>query len=207
MNSFNHYAYGAIGDWMYRKVAGLDMDPDVAGYKRIRIEPLFGSALLTRARGAHDSMYGRIESGWRVNGERVEVDAVVPANATAVVVLRGAKRSTVTEGGERLEDVEGVLSIAEGADGLEIEVGSGSYRFAYEAPGLFRETYSEKTKLNELLMDEKAVAVLRRHVPHLLEGALADIARTASLRQIRENGMMRVPAEKIERILEELAAI
>ncbi|GIQ63518.1 alfa-L-rhamnosidase [Paenibacillus cisolokensis] len=207
MNSFNHYAYGAIGDWMYRKVAGLDMDPDVAGYKRIRIEPLFGSALLTQARGAHDSMYGRIESGWRVNGERVEVDAVVPANATAVVVLRGAKRSTVTEGGERLEDVEGVLSIAEGADGLEIEVGSGSYRFAYEAPGLFRETYSEKTKLNELLMDEKAVAVLRRHVPHLLEGALADIARTASLRQIRENGMMRVPAEKIERILEELAAI
>lgn len=207
MNSFNHYSYGAIGDWMYRKVAGLDMDPSQPAFKRIRIEPLFGSTLLTHARAAHSSMYGRIEAGWRAAGSRIEVYAEIPANTTAEIVLRGAALSGLTESGSALEGREGVESAVEHGDGVTVKAGSGRYLFSYDCGDLFRESYSEKTKLNELLMDERATEVLRRHVPHLLNGALVNIAKPFSLKQIRENGMMRVPAEVIGLVLKDLAAL
>ncbi|MFM9278373.1 glycoside hydrolase family 78 protein [Paenibacillus jiagnxiensis] len=205
MNSFNHYAYGAIGDWMYRKVAGLDMAPSASAFKRIRIAPLFGSTLLTHAKASHESMYGRIESGWRVSGSRIEVDVVIPANTTAEIVLKGATRTSVKEDGLALENVEGIHSVAENSEGLFITAGSGSYCFAYENTVLFRETYSEKSKLYELLMDELAIEVIEHHVPHLLNGALIHIAKPFSLKQIRENSMMRVSQEQLDSILEELS--
>jgi alpha-L-rhamnosidase len=68
MNSFNHYAYGAIGDWMYRSVAGLDTDGEGPGYKRIRIQPHIGKGLDHAAASLH-TPYGLAESKWsRQNG-------------------------------------------------------------------------------------------------------------------------------------------
>lgn len=207
MNSFNHYAYGAIGDWLYQKVAGLTIDPSVPGFKRIRIAPLFGSTQLSYARAAHQSMYGLIEASWRVEGDRIEVQAVIPANTTAEIVLRGATAAGVSESGSTLSNAEGILSVEESEDGLKLKIGSGTYRFAYSAEELFRDYYSEKTKLIEILRDEKATAVLREHAPNLLEGALVNIAKPLSLKQISENAMMRVSVEKMDRILEKLAAL
>ena len=63
MNSFNHYAYGAIGDWLYQVVAGIEIDPNVPGYKRVLIQPQPGGGL-TYASASFDSLYGRIESKW-----------------------------------------------------------------------------------------------------------------------------------------------
>nr|WP_302058717.1 alpha-L-rhamnosidase C-terminal domain-containing protein [Paenibacillus sp. MZ03-122A] len=59
MNSFNHYAYGAIGEWLYQTVAGLDLDEEVPAYKRIRIAPRFACGELTFARAALNTPYGR----------------------------------------------------------------------------------------------------------------------------------------------------
>src|SRR6185295_7863043 len=67
MNSFNHYAYGAIGDWMYRVVAGIDTDEDRPGYKRIRIKPHPGGSL-TFANADLMTYYGKISSHWKVEG-------------------------------------------------------------------------------------------------------------------------------------------
>ncbi|WP_270168189.1 alpha-L-rhamnosidase [Paenibacillus sp. SYP-B4298] len=207
MNSFNHYAYGAIGDWMYRKIAGLDMDSSEPGYKRIRIEPLYGSTLLTYARAAHQSMYGRIESGWRRDGVRIELSVTIPANTTAEIILRGAVPGGVTESGRALEDAEGITEIVMEEGGLLLRAGSGTYCFIYEASGLFRQEYSMQTRMNELLMDERATEVVRRHAPNLLGGALLSIAKPCSLQQISENAMMRVPLEAVERILADLKAL
>ena len=55
MNSFNHYAYGAVGDWMYQTVAGLDTDPESPGYRHLRIQPRPGGGL-TAARAALETM-------------------------------------------------------------------------------------------------------------------------------------------------------
>ncbi|MFL5926709.1 MAG: family 78 glycoside hydrolase catalytic domain [Gaiellaceae bacterium] len=84
MTSFNHYALGAVADWLHRAVAGLG--PAAPAYRRIAIHPLIGSRL-EHARASHDTPYGRAEVAWRRRGGEVEVDAVVPPNTVAVVTL------------------------------------------------------------------------------------------------------------------------
>jgi alpha-L-rhamnosidase len=209
MNSFNHYAYGAVGEWMYRRLAGLDMDDEVPGFKRIRIEPLFGAGMLSHARASHVSLYGRIESEWRIDGNRVEVRAVIPANTTAKVVLRGA-----TVEGLRIDDQPagaghslpaGVRSVTASEGAVEVEIGSGDYRFTYEAADLFRKRYTLNTRLLELLIDERTEQTVRRHMPHLFESAMINFINTSTLRELAENGMSRVTREMVDRLLEELA--
>ncbi|MGG1311994.1 family 78 glycoside hydrolase catalytic domain [Cohnella laeviribosi] len=131
MNSFNHYAYGAIGDWLYRVVAGLDSDPREPAYKRSRIRPRFGGERLTSARARFDSPYGRIEASWRAEGGARVVEAVVPPNTTAEVLLRGATLDKLRESGRAAADADGVLTAADTAEGALLTVGSGSYRFEY----------------------------------------------------------------------------
>jgi alpha-L-rhamnosidase len=88
MTSFNHYALGAVADWMHRTVAGLA--PAEPGYRTVRIapRPLDG---LTHASASLDSSYGPIRVGWHRDGDGVVVEAEIPANATAEVVLPGAE--------------------------------------------------------------------------------------------------------------------
>ena len=65
MNSFNHYAYGAVGDWMYRVVAGLNIDPAQPGYKHIVLRPQPGGGF-TYATASLQTPYGEAASGWNV---------------------------------------------------------------------------------------------------------------------------------------------
>jgi alpha-L-rhamnosidase len=87
MNSFNHYALGAVGDWLHRRVGGLA--PAEPGYRRLRIAPVVDPTGegLTWASSRHRTPYGPAEAGWRLDGGTVEVTAVVPPNTTATVVL------------------------------------------------------------------------------------------------------------------------
>jgi alpha-L-rhamnosidase len=84
MNSFNHYAFGAVGDWMYRYLAGLD--PIEPGYRRVRLQPRPGGGL-TSARARHESLYGVHECAWRLDNGALVVEATVPANTTATLDL------------------------------------------------------------------------------------------------------------------------
>jgi alpha-L-rhamnosidase len=86
MTSFNHYALGAVADWLHRAVAGLA--PAAPGYRRILVAPQ-PTRLLSRASARHRTPYGDAEAGWeRVDGVLV-VRAVVPVGATAIVQLPG----------------------------------------------------------------------------------------------------------------------
>jgi alpha-L-rhamnosidase len=136
MNSYNHYAYGAIGDWMYRYVAGLDMDESAPAYKRVRIRPGLGAEGLTSARAGFESAYGRIGSEWREEGGEVFVGVDIPANAGADILLPGARLANVTESDVPLQAAEGVVSCEETDEGVRLAVGSGSYRFRYSASSL-----------------------------------------------------------------------
>ncbi|WP_276357069.1 alpha-L-rhamnosidase [Cohnella caldifontis] len=207
MNSFNHYAYGAIGDWMYRKIAGLDMDPAVPAFKRIRIEPLFGGKSLSYAEASHLSPYGKIEAGWKADGARIEVNAAVPANATAIVVLRGASAAGLTESGKPLDAADGILSVSQHEGGVTLTVGSGSYSFRYENADLFRTAYTYDTVLSDVLNDEAATEVLKKHLPHLFEGPMLKFMSTSSLKQVAENGMARVPPGAMDAVLADLAKL
>jgi alpha-L-rhamnosidase len=140
-NSFNHYAYGAIGDWLYRVAAGIDVDPDEPGYQRIVIRPQPGGSL-TWARAWHKSLYGRIGVGWRREGGVFRLAVTIPPNTEADVHLPAASAAAVTEGGTSLtpltphprdgkgERVSGVIDVRQGAGEVVVTVGSGRYAFA-----------------------------------------------------------------------------
>jgi alpha-L-rhamnosidase len=130
MNSFNHYAYGAIGDWMYQVVAGIEVDPQAPGYKHILIQPQPGGGL-TRARASHNSLYGKVTSAWEIKNDRFELTVEIPANTRATVRLPGAVLSKVTEGGNPLATATGIASVRQEGGSVVAEVGSGRYVFAY----------------------------------------------------------------------------
>lgn len=92
MNSFSHYAFGAVSEWMFRRLAGIDTAEP--GHGRLRIEPRPGGTL-DWVRAAYDSPRGRIRSEWRKTGEGLEVLVEIPANTSAEVVLRGAQGEAV----------------------------------------------------------------------------------------------------------------
>jgi len=85
MNSFNHYSLGAVGAWIYTHVLGIRPDESQPGYHRFIIKPYMGS--LSYARGYYDSPYGRIESGWSIEGDKITLDISIPANTQATVYL------------------------------------------------------------------------------------------------------------------------
>ena len=88
MISFNHYAYGAVADWMHRRIAGLAADPADPGYHHVVVRPMPGGGL-TWAQATLDSRYGPVEAGWRREGDELTIDVVVPPNASATVYLPG----------------------------------------------------------------------------------------------------------------------
>lgn len=84
MNSFNHYAYGAIGDWMYKTIAGIGTGESEPGFKRVVIKPVIGGALV-QASATHESMYGTISSAWKLEGGKVVLEVGIPPNTTAEI--------------------------------------------------------------------------------------------------------------------------
>jgi alpha-L-rhamnosidase len=120
MNSFNHYAFGAVGDWMYRYLAGLQ--PVEPGYRRTEIRPRPGGGF-TSARAAHTSLYGEHVSGWRLDDGRLHVEVQIPANTSASVVLPGDGAGVVLDG----VPVQGGAVKHEGDGGVRLEMPSGAH--------------------------------------------------------------------------------
>ena len=128
MNSFNHYAYGAIGDWMYRVAAGIEIDEKAPGYKHILIEPRPGGGL-SYAKASVESVYGRAASGWKIEGGKLTLSVEVPPNTTATVRVPGAKLSDLNENGKAIAGRPEFSGAKQEGDAVVVEVGSGSYVF------------------------------------------------------------------------------
>ena len=128
MNSYNHYAYGAIGDWMYRVVAGLDTDEDGPGYRKICIRPHIGGKL-TQATADLQTYYGRVLSGWKIENGKLLLDVEIPANTTASVYVPAPRAEAIQESGKALSastDIE-VTGTENGF--VTLKIGSGKYQF------------------------------------------------------------------------------
>jgi alpha-L-rhamnosidase len=126
MNSFNHYAYGAIGDWMYRVSAGIEtMGP---GYKHIVIQP-HPTKKLTFSIASFESSYGTITSGWERKGGKVIFSVLIPANTKATIILPAASADKVTEGGKLLDQNQNLSDVKTAENNLIMQAGSGEYVF------------------------------------------------------------------------------
>jgi alpha-L-rhamnosidase len=128
MNSFNHYAYGAVAEWLYRYAAGIDTDNDDAGFHRIVLHPQF-SRELGEMNATYDSVYGPIHSEWKVTGATTTWSVGIPANATAVVQFPAGPQTKITENGKDI-GADGAIKFVKKEGSKSIyEIGSGSYSF------------------------------------------------------------------------------
>eukprot|EP01042_Synura_sphagnicola_P036125 gene36125-46229_t len=124
MNSYNHYAYGAIGDWMYRVIAGIDTKTDGPGYKQIVIKPTIGGKL-QNASADYETNYGKISSHWKVENGNLALDVEIPANTTASIYIPADAGSVVLESGAPVKESAQSGYILQ-------QVGSGSFYIPYK---------------------------------------------------------------------------
>ena len=128
MNSFNHYAYGAIGEWMYNNLMGLKLNEDFPGYKRFTIEPIFDENF-ENVKASFDSNYGEIAVEWSRKNGKLHLTIDVPANTSSDVIL-----NKPTEGNWKLDNAKLASKIMEHQEQSEktiLLLGSGKYNFSY----------------------------------------------------------------------------
>ena len=156
MNSLNHYAYGSIGDWMYRKVAGISqVEP---GYKKFKIEPMFVKGIGTVC-GEFESVYGKIVSCVSCKNGKINVHIEVPANTKAVVLLPEKDK--------------------------EQEIGSGIYDFEYDTEtSLELDRYSMDSTLGEIISEPLAVEMFNNMAPGMLDNPLIKFAYGMTLSEM-----------------------
>ncbi len=128
MNSFNHYAFGAIGDWMYRVIGGIDVDAQAPGYKHAIIAPRPGGGL-TSARTELQTTYGLLSTAWRLDSAGFTLDVTVPPNTSATVTLWNTTLADALESGQVLRQAAGVHSAEQRGNDVSVEIGAGQYSF------------------------------------------------------------------------------
>ncbi|MHC4086597.1 MAG: family 78 glycoside hydrolase catalytic domain [Planctomycetota bacterium] len=126
MNSFNHYAFGSVGRWMFGVVAGINTDGP--GYKRIIIDPEPGGGF-SYAKASYESIHGMIKSFWEIKDSKFTLNVTIPANTTATVYVPTVKPESVAETGIPAAMSEGVKFLQMEAGKAVYEVGSGDYVF------------------------------------------------------------------------------
>lgn len=127
MNSFNHYAFGAVGDWMYQNIGGIAVGD--TGYKSTVISPHPGGGLTSGA-ASLETEYGLVATDWSLTGDDFALAVTVPTNATATVQIPASNTWAVTEGASSLADAAGLEVLSSDGDVVSVQVGSGSYSFA-----------------------------------------------------------------------------
>ncbi len=127
MNSFNHYAYGAVGDWLYRKVAGIDIDPARPGFKSIIIKPHPGGEM-NNVNASHDSPYGKVSSKWEIKDGKFTLVVTVPVNTAATVYMPTTDGHVLLDD-VAITDVEPLSVEGVNYDYVGVKVGSGQYTF------------------------------------------------------------------------------
>jgi alpha-L-rhamnosidase len=128
MNSFNHYAFGAVGNWLYTKVTGLSIDPENPGYKKIIIKPYITNQW-QYAKAELNSVYGKIISGWKIKNNTILMNISIPANTTAKIYFPSANKKSINVNGSSILNDKIIKFIGTEKDRAVFEVGSGNYEF------------------------------------------------------------------------------
>lgn len=156
MNSFNHYAYGSIGSWMYQKIGGLSIiEP---GYKKSQIVPLPIKGI-TWASTSIKTVYGELSCRWQCKNKMFIVDISVPCNTNALVILPGRDES--------------------------FTLGSGSYHYEYPTDFVLEiDRYSMESTLGEILDNPVAMEILKQYAPDVADNPMIKLALGQTIAQL-----------------------
>ncbi|MGH1564200.1 family 78 glycoside hydrolase catalytic domain [Mumia sp. DW29H23] len=179
MNSFNHYAYGAVGEWMYRTMAGVSAAEP--GYRKVLVAPEPGAGI-DHATFSLGTRYGTVRSAWKKVAGGLDLEVSVPANATAEVRVPAPSRWAVTEGGRPAEAAEGVRFVRFDDGHAVYEVGSGDYAFGIDrALGELGEAAVDvdtlAAQVDALATKGRLTSLLKRH----LQSEVATLDRQVEL--------------------------
>jgi alpha-L-rhamnosidase len=130
MNSFNHYAYGAVGNWMYQTIGGINIDPSAPGYAHFRIQVQPGGGF-TQARAEHDSPYGAIRTAWILRAGRMNLNVVIPANSAAMLRVPRTHIAEMSESGRPIRLGNGIASARQETEDAVFDLEAGQYSFSY----------------------------------------------------------------------------
>ena len=131
MNSFSHYSYGSVAEWMFADVAGIDtLSP---GYERIEIKPMIEAAPCTAISAEHKSIRGMVKSEWNKTGGNVRLSVTVPTNVTAEVYVPATSVDNVSESNTTAKNAKGVKFNRMDGNYAVFEVGGGNYQFLSNA--------------------------------------------------------------------------
>ncbi len=133
MNSYNHYAYGAVADWIYRYAAGIDTVPSDPGFHTIYLHPNFDRRLGSLD-FSYESSYGTIHSAWSVAGDKAIWNLTIPANSKGVIPLSSEKANTFILNGKPLSLSRRVGAFSANGASFEFEIPAGSYQFEVTLP-------------------------------------------------------------------------
>ena len=137
MNSFNHYSYGAVSEWMFRFMAGIETDENTPGFKHFVLQPrpdtrdVPDNEKITNVKTEYGSYYGKIKSAWERQADgNYRYSITVPANTTATLYLPKCNNAIcVTQNGIKAENTAGVMSFTNENDRFVLELESGNYVF------------------------------------------------------------------------------
>ena len=127
MNSFNHYSIGAVGEWMYRHILGINPDASGPGYAHFVLRPEPGGSL-TWAEGSYESMYGTIAVWWDLSPKQFTFSATIPSNTSATVVLPTSDPKRIQINGRSAVKISRPDTVSYGGS-TAFELPSGQYRF------------------------------------------------------------------------------
>jgi alpha-L-rhamnosidase len=132
MNSYNHYAYGAVADWIYRYAAGIDTAPSDPGFHTIVLHPVFDQRLGHLAFD-YESAYGPIHSDWTASGSTAEWHVTIPANTTGWLPLSDGEAARYKLDGKPLANSKTARAAKrDGQDGFELAPGGYAFQIAVE---------------------------------------------------------------------------
>ncbi|KAA5824868.1 Bacterial alpha-L-rhamnosidase [Algibacter amylolyticus] len=127
MNSLNHYAYGAVGQWMYERLAGLaSLEP---GYKKIRIAPVPNTEFLTSASASVKTPYGVSSSSWKIENDTFTLDVVIPPNTSAEVHIPYGNKERLFVNGSMFAKNSNLKLMSSDTSLIKILAEPGTYNF------------------------------------------------------------------------------
>jgi alpha-L-rhamnosidase len=128
MNSFNHWAFGSVGEWVWRELVGIHCDEDQPGYKHFVLHPRPCTGLAW-AKARYDSIRGPIVSEWKMTDGQFQFTIEVPANTTATVYIPAVNADAVTESDKLAAKADGVAFVGMNDGDAVFSVESGRYNF------------------------------------------------------------------------------
>lgn len=127
MNSFNHYAFGSVNEWMFGNMAGIKVDQ--AGFRTFTIRPETDNTGINYVKATYHSINGEIVSSWKREGEQIHLQITIPVNTKANLFIPATKVDDVLEGKQRLTNNKEIIIKGFSEGYLNLEIGSGSYLF------------------------------------------------------------------------------